>query len=344
MKGLREIRRRRARAVLLWGAVVFASLQVALAAALESNLFLRDPEDGYRFGLLRQFASGKEPFVLALGTSRTANGVCSDLQQPGKPALFNYGISGADLPEQALRLRRLLAAGVRPQAVYLEILPAHLAQDWCRVGDHPGRLGWPDLVGLDRLDLPRKEILLRWCRERALPWISAQRVLLSCSLPQLLPEWARTERFWKGVSESGWRVYGRERVSAAEYAEGLKVSRERYFDLLQRFRIRPVPDRALRDMLGVCRSERIPVVLYLMPEASDFRPWYSAEAQAVLREYLGTLRREYGVRVIDARDWLPDDAFADGHHLLRGGATAFTTRFLRVVEHPEDAERHGSDG
>jgi hypothetical protein len=344
MRGAREVRRRRARAVLLWGALVFIALQAALAAALELNLFLRDPEDGYRFGLLCQFDHGQEPFVLALGTSRTANGVCSDFSPPGKPCLFNYGISGADLPEQALRLRRLLAAGFRPQVVYLEILPAHLAQDWCRVGDHPGRLGWSDLAGLDLLDLPRGRVLLRWGWDRALPCISAQRVLLSCSVPQLLPEWARMERFWKGVSESGWRVYGRERVSEAEYAEGLQVARERYYKLLQRFRIRPVPDRAVRDMLSKCREAHIPVVLYLMPEASGFRAWYSAESQIVLPEYLDRLRREYGVRVIDARDWLPDDAFADGHHLLRGGATAFTTRFLQKAGQFEDEETHGSGG
>jgi hypothetical protein len=32
---------------------------------------------------------------------------------------------------------------------------------------------------------------------------------------------------------------------------------------------------------------------------------------------------------IDARDWLPEAAFNDGHHTLVAGAEAFTDRLLR---------------
>jgi hypothetical protein len=90
-------------------------------------------------------------------------------------------------------------------------------------------------------------------------------------------------------------------------------------------------------MLDVCRCERIPVVVYLMPEASDIREWYTAEGEAILDEYLRDISQEYGVRVIDARDWLPDDAFADGHHLLPCGAAVFSTRFVHELTTPRSS-------
>jgi hypothetical protein len=318
--------------VFLWAALPFVAGQLALAVALETDLFLRDPEDGSRLALFSKWCGTRTDVKLALGTSRTANGLCTDdLFDQGQPFLFNYGITGSDLPEQALRLRRLLASGIRPQAVYLEILPAHLAQPTCRLEDRAGRLGWSDLVSLPSLKLSLRRLGGGWLKARALPCFTSRAVLLSRWLPWLLPEESRMERYWEGVSAGGWRVYGRECVSAAEYRRGLEHARRRFEHLLHDFRVHPVPDRAVRDMLGLCRDERIPVVVYLMPEATAVREWYTAEGEEILHKYLRGITREYGVRVIDARDWLADDAFADGHHLLPGGAAAFSARFVQEL-------------
>jgi hypothetical protein len=43
------------------------------------------------------------------------------------------------------------------------------------------------------------------------------------------------------------------------------------------------------------------------------------------------LRAETGAPLADARDWLPDDAFYDQHHLTPEGAVAFGARFKRDV-------------
>jgi hypothetical protein len=326
------MRRRRSGRGLLWGAAWFVAFQVLLAIAVEASLFLRDPEDGSRFALFLRCARESESLVVALGTSRTANGIKTDgLAIPGSPQLFNYGITGSDLPEQALRLRRLLATGIRPAAVYLEILPAHLAQPSTRLEERCERLGCLEMAQARKLDLPVGLLCRRWGRARALPCYSARAVLLTCWLPWLLPEEARLERFWEGISEHGWRVFGRDRVSADEYRRGLEHARRRYTTLLKEFHIRRSPDAAVLDMIELCQAENIPVLLYLMPEARVLRDWYTLEGQACLEGYLRGLGRRYGIRVIDAREWLPDDAFADGHHLLPHGATAFTSRFLKEV-------------
>jgi hypothetical protein len=41
--------------------------------------------------------------------------------------------------------------------------------------------------------------------------------------------------------------------------------------------------------------------------------------------------REFGVAVVDARRWLADEEFEDGHHPLLAGQRAFTDRLYREV-------------
>jgi hypothetical protein len=40
------------------------------------------------------------------------------------------------------------------------------------------------------------------------------------------------------------------------------------------------------------------------------------------------------VPLIDARDWVDDDGFWDGHHMLPAGAAQFTHRFEREALQP----------
>jgi hypothetical protein len=329
------VRKRRGGGALLWAACVFLALQVSLAVVHESSLFFRDPEDGARLALLRRCNRRANPLVLALGTSRTANGLRTETPSAAtQPLWFNYGITGSNLPEQSLRLRRLLAEGIRPRLVCVELLPAHLARRTEGASGKADRLGWRELRRLPRYGFSKQSGYVHWGRARAVPWYSDRAVLLSRWLPWLLPDDFRLNRFWEGVNERGWRAYGRERVSAAEYRLGLEEARHRYQAVLTAFHIEPGPDRALRDLLGLCRRERIEVVLYLMPESSAFGEWYTPETQVLLDGYLQGLHKEYGVRLIDARAWLGDDAFADGHHLLPEGAGAFTARFVREVAPP----------
>jgi hypothetical protein len=82
---------------------------------------------------------------------------------------------------------------------------------------------------------------------------------------------------------------------------------------------------ALRDTLALCRAEGIAVHLVILPEASAFTRLYP-HAEAKIARFLADLTAEFGCTVTDARGWVPDDAFLDGHHLMRHGARAFTDR------------------
>ena len=72
----------------------------------------------------------------------------------------------------------------------------------------------------------------------------------------------------------------------------------------------------------------------LSPESSEFRGWYPEAARARIDSYCDELRRDYGVRVIDARSWVADEDFIDGHHALPRGAATFTHRLGRDVLQP----------
>ena len=71
-----------------------------------------------------------------------------------------------------------------------------------------------------------------------------------------------------------------------------------------------------------------------MPEGSEFRSLWTPAAEAKLRQLVDGVQQRHGVRLIDARDWMPDDAFFDMHHLHGHAATAFSERLAREAVGP----------
>ena len=74
--------------------------------------------------------------------------------------------------------------------------------------------------------------------------------------------------------------------------------------------------------------------LVLMPEASGFRAMYSPEVLQRVHGFLNGLCMKYDCTLTDAREWLPDSGFSDGHHMLKSGAEAFSDRLNREVIEP----------
>lgn len=103
----------------------------------------------------------------------------------------------------------------------------------------------------------------------------------------------------------------------------------------QEMKVPPGADRAIRDTLQRCRDRGIAAVLLLAPEGRAFRKLYDPDRLRQFESYLAEVAREHGARLIDARDWLTDDDFADSHHPLRRGAVKFTERLVREVARVE---------
>jgi len=333
----RHRRRGIARTALLWGLVGFVLLQAGLVAVVERwRPELRDPRYGRRLVLLRQRlaeAPGR-PLVLFMGTSRTLNGVRPALLPAGPAVRFNFGQAMSGPIRQVLLLRRLLRAGIRPAHVYLEVLPAQLA--FAGEADGLLEIRWVGLRDWPAFQhyWPATHSRRRWWREGLLPCVGCRDKLLGWLLPWAVPSWARPGPWDGSATEAdGFFGYGDDLTGAA-LARWRATTRASQVPLLEDFRVHSAPDRALRHFLTPCRQQRIAVSLLLLPEGSACRSWYPPGALARLRDYLDGVQREFGIEVIDAREWVSDDGFSDSVHLLPRGATAFTRRFGDEVYRP----------
>ncbi|HEY2250099.1 MAG TPA: DUF1574 family protein, partial [Planctomycetaceae bacterium] len=145
-------RTRRARATLFCSVAGFAFLQLALGVSIELWLpQLRDPYYGQRINLLRRriVAAAPRPLtVLMLGTSRTRNGLLGKSlerqlgQVQGRPVVvFNFGQNSAGPMTELFNLKRLLADGVRPDLLLIEVLPPLLCQK--EIFDEAGEIRQP---------------------------------------------------------------------------------------------------------------------------------------------------------------------------------------------------------
>jgi len=337
--------RRRPRAALLWGLALFAGLQLGLTAFMDRWWpELRDPEYGYKLERLRrQLAKFPgRPLLLALGSSRTQlafrpDAVLAGLSdQAPVPVAFNFGLVGAGPVTELLCLRRLLDHGIRPDGLVVEVLPPLLHQeaDWAEEKSMDlNRLGWEDWRRVGPYFTGSKHVYRRWRQGQWVPWFTHRRGILSRWAPCWLPEEDRRDQWRTYIDRSGWMAR-RASVTAAEYRHALDHARREYAPALQAFRVTEVADRAVRDLLELCRREGIPVLFVLAPEGREFQSWYPSAARAALEAYLTDLCRAWQVPLVDARSWVEDERFADGHHVLPAGAEVFSGRLGREVLRP----------
>jgi hypothetical protein len=330
---------------LFWGLGLFVAAQLALTAVMERwRPELRDPEYGFRLAHLRNLLAKNpgRPLVLALGSSRTQLGFRPSALRWGvefgdrAPVAFNCALVGAGPLTELLCLNRLLRHGVRPAVLLVEILPSRLCQEGPFTEDPAlrGRLGWEDWPSLRGYLSEFDRDYWYWRRHQLLTPCYTQRFhLLSTLAPTWLPAPVRHDGWWEYTDRTGWMAR-RENVSPAEYRHALEHAHREVTPILQQFRLSAAPDRALHEILDVCRQEGIAPVLVLMPEGTEFQSWYPSAVRAAVEAYLAGLSREYGAPLVDARSWIADDCFADSHHLLVRGADLFTERLGRQVLRP----------
>jgi hypothetical protein len=342
-------RRSRARAAVLWGLAGLAGLQLGLSVVIDCCLpQLRNPEAGFKARRLAERCAARPApglTVVMLGSSRTAWGfrpglVEEDLgREAGAPAVvFNLGITGGGPVTELLLLRRVLADGVRPDLVAVEVLPPLLAGQgpaplearWLSAGAL--RLGELAVAGQYRI--PLGGLRRDWLESWLVPWYAHRFNLLSQAAPDWLP-WAVRKDWVRTIDATGWATVFARPSSPDERRRALANARQEYIGWLVGFRLGEPACRAVRDLLALCRQARIPVVLVLMPEGRTFQGWYPPAAWAQIAGFLDGLSREYAAPVINARDWVADEEFFDAHHLLPRGAEIFTRRFgaevLRVL-------------
>lgn len=336
----RRALRRRARRTLGLAVALVLGAHALGWALLECFPNVRDSRYAPRAELLeRRIGRGPDrPFALVmLGSSRTQWGFAPRAAEAaladelGRPAVaFNFGVQGTGPLAHDLYLRRLLATGPRPDAVYLEVNPLMLFAENGRPRDlaggalDPRALWWDDLDVLAGHGAGRPDVRAEWVAVRVKSLARYRFQFLWRVLPAWVPYYhaphhdlPRDEWGWNPLSaELGADVLGVRRETAARS----------FGPCLAEGDVHPAAVAALRSIAALCREHRIALTLVIMPEGPSFRALYSPRAEANWRAAIDGLRAEFGVPVVDAREWVGEDGFGDGHHLLPSGALEFSRR------------------
>ncbi|HVX11810.1 MAG TPA: hypothetical protein VHC22_11565 [Pirellulales bacterium] len=338
------------RDTLIWGLLCFAILQVGFGVVVDRWCpDIRHPEYGRKLSLIKTRAAERpeSPLLLALGTSRTAFGFCPGAGHDQAAWQFNFGLTGIGPVQELICLRRLLAAGVRPAQLLIEIHPAFLHQTpgWCEArGVDVRKLDGHDLAVLCRYAYQPAELAWGWIVSRLSPWYSYRTELLRRAMPCWLEEVSRRdERMLAETDGLGWSRFP---VRPADDAERQRVGRlcaDLYKGPLADFEVSGLVRDAVDEMLTICRREQIDAALVLMPEGELFRGRYPRAALNRLDDYLEDVRQRFAIRVFDCRLWCDDRQFCDGQHLLPEGAQAFTARLRGDLLSPWLASRPSAE-
>jgi hypothetical protein len=335
--------RRGGRRSLLWALVLFALTQLVLNVVID-RWQPRVFESIWRFkwGQFLALAAHApdRPLVVMLGSSRTDGsfqaGRLNGRPGPdGRPLLaYNLGVPAAGPLHEWLYLSTLLDEGIRPRLVLVEFLPPLLNE---RLRGFVSEDVWTSAPWLSAGELVRLLPYFTRPVRKGREWLQAH-VAPAYAFRAELHTWFQGVLDPKKVlpdctpMQDEWGCRFPESATAQQRRFRLWYSHHQYGATLKDFRPGRGPVRALRDLLGRCRREGIPVALVIMPEASVFRSWYSPRTRQVLQRLLAEMHETYGAEIIDANRWLPDEYFVDGHHMIAAGAAAFSVRLCAEVE------------
>jgi hypothetical protein len=323
----------------------FLGFQVAVVVA--ADLFapeVYDPEYAARLTRLqsRHAEHPDRPILVLLGSSRTAQLFRPETMLPltapdGRAVLpFNFSRAGGGPVYSRLAFTRLCEQGLKPDWVVVELMPALLMNRFERffyagvTATEIGRLA---------SYISNRRAIGCYAKLHLLAGYRIRTGLLRLFAPSWILPMGDTDPV-SNIDDLGGegRRIKPTMPDAERRAEDARVAYG-YGKLLEDYKIDPGADRAYRDLLRSCNEAGVKVVVVRTPESQAFRATYQPSALATISAYETELKREFGVRVIDAREWLPDEDFEDGHHPLLSGQTHFTAKLYRQVLKPLVAGR-----
>lgn len=319
-------------------ALVFAACSFGGLAWASASLgpWLRDPLYADKETELRRRMANVAgaSTVVMFGSSRTSNGFHGGefedewRRKTGGPVVaFNFGVPSCGPVTQLLHLRRLLQSGVRPSLVLFEIMPPLMAGQTPSPPEH--HFYAPERLLPDEVDLviahgyPAEETRHRADVSIWLPIYGLRLPMLGRGFPKWSPWHLRCDSS-RNSDGSGWLRPVFDSITEDQRRIGVERAQAEYADLLRRLRLDGPAASAVSESVALCRAAGVPIAFVLMPEGSEFRAMYSTDAEQALAEFVETWRAT--LPVIDARMWLEDDAFSDGHHMLAKGARIFSRR------------------
>ena len=279
------------------------------------------------------------PLWLMLGSSRVKFGISplvmmERIRGENAPLIFNFGFGGADLYRNYVTLRRVIADGVKPKRVGIDIIQPFLSCSQSELVEPAVLITRARREELDDLCkfslLPGEQIRGIWSRSRINPFFKG-----SETMPRLTRSWRLVQipYFWRFEMEKdaydkwGWCGDRPAPIPRAEYLDKLALAKRMFRQNFTDFKISDYSERSLRKILDLCHEQGIEAFLSLMPEGPDFQAFYSAKDNEVVDLFLTRIQNEYGIKMINARSWIGTEGFTDGHHLNMTGAKEFSLRF-----------------
>lgn len=336
----------------LWTLAGFAVSQVVLSIYLDGrSLEMRDPLYGHRLRALqaRLAQSPQSPLFLVMGSSRVKYSLSPNAMKlpatggASSPIVYNFGINGMGTIRELMYLRRLLSEGIRPTWLLLEVWPPLWPETGffreSRMVENEDDQHWRDLPLLCRYFRNERDLLRLAFRKSVMPIRAYRSSLLGGFVQWLLPR-EQVEEMDKRVSQclpessDGWFPWPWTAVTAEDQRRGINDGIEKIKPLIQSLHVDPRSDTALRELLAECQRNGIHVALILLPDHSITRSWYTDQGRALVRDYLDRIHRECQVPIVDARDWVPDEHFADACHIGPRGVAPFSERVGREVVEP----------
>jgi hypothetical protein len=321
-------------------------VDAVLAVGIECFwLGVRDPAYADLISLARERRREMpdRPLAMMLGSSSTYMGVDGDrLSRPGDVLFLNCGIPGAGPIEQQIMLRRFLADGVRPDLLFVEILPYLLG---CQPGDRISfeersvispRLTYAELSRVKRYTVDRGHYDRPWLFSRLMPLYFLQSELRRTFGTDLVPNPGRPS----GRDNYGFDDEIRSAILSPEVtrkATDLWMGRNRR--ALEGEGISETSRRSLRDLFDLCRKEKLEPRIVIPPMRLEV---LRAAPEKMKRQCAELVRiaEEYGYPIIDARNWVDDADFWDGVHMQAIGAEHYSDRLRRDALAPALAARN----
>lgn len=316
--------------LLLMGALIFVGEIAAGILIDHAPLQIRFPQLAKILDSARRLESSKK--ILFLGSSRTANAVSAEaVTQALREAkmadgitVFNANIAAGDPVVMEFETDQLLAAGIRPAMVVIEILPEVLSRRNLWLNYHLGRqFRWPDvwhsladirLAGRLSLAIATRFNAAYTFRSEFQQWtLHALKLRFESShlrdanarLRANRAEPADVEVLQRGIS------YGRKNVRGYEIG-GLNA-------------------RSLIRMIERYSSLGTTIVFIAPPVSGPYRSAYVSPVDSAYRDYMQRLGKTYGTYFFDYRDRLADHYFWTTYYTTTDGKLHFSRLLAREV-------------
>lgn len=329
---------RRSRTVLLSVLLGYLGIQIAFILWADTRKpGMYDPEFYGRVKVLdqRRAEHPDQPMLLVFGSSRVVNLFRPERLEPVQTAdgqqvlVFNFSHTVAGPTYMYLSYRRLVEKGAVPRWVVLEIMPMIARKQDKNV--YAGGIvasEFPWLAGQHETD----DLAVEYLKTRLLPWERLRSPIMYHFMPCIdvsPPSFVISGDY----EDLGGLRLGTDAVASDPegMARQIRDSVATKGPLMVTFKPDPRGERSLQALLEMCRQHGTKVAFLLSPESPAFRLYYTAEAYRQVGDYYSQMASEWGAPFVDAREWLDESDFSDGHHAVYSGQAKFTERLANEL-------------